>query len=142
MSAEAWRHSGTDVAPRSFAWQACLFQHLGLECYFLHLHRRQRKLGDILGLMWRRGLLRGRRVTFNTSGSSRLKMFRLKIQEGCSQVGDRIAFCSGDLSGPSVCTVLQWGLVRTFCLHVVRALLIWNLRLWCDLIDSWSFNVD
>ena len=30
MSAEAWRHSGTDVAPRSFAWQACHFQHLGL----------------------------------------------------------------------------------------------------------------
>ena len=37
--------------------------------YFLYLHRCQRKLGDILGLMWRRGLLRGRRVTFNTSGS-------------------------------------------------------------------------
>ena len=31
MSAEAWRHSGTDVAPRSFAWQACHFQHLGLD---------------------------------------------------------------------------------------------------------------
>ena len=29
MSAEAWRHSGTDVAPRSFAWQSCHFQHLG-----------------------------------------------------------------------------------------------------------------
>ena len=93
MSAEAWRHSGTDVAPRSFAWQACHFQHLGLDSrgrrgtfctsidvsgrarfawqawYFLHLHRRQRKLGDILGLMWRRGLWRGRRVAFNTSGS-------------------------------------------------------------------------
>ena len=37
--------------------------------YFLHLHRRQRKLGNILGLMWRRGLWRGRRVTFNASGS-------------------------------------------------------------------------
>ena len=74
MSAEAWRHSGTDVAPRSFAWQACHFQHLGLDLawqawYFLYLHRCQRKLGDILGLMWRRGLLRGRRDTFNTSGS-------------------------------------------------------------------------
>ena len=47
--------------PRArFAWQAW---------YFLHLRRRQRKLGDILGLMWRRGLWRGRRVTFNTSGS-------------------------------------------------------------------------
>ena len=78
MSAEAWRHSGTDVAPRSFAWQARHFQHLGLAgvvrfawqaWYFLHLHRCQRKLGDILGLMWRRGLLRGRRDTFNTSGS-------------------------------------------------------------------------
>ena len=31
MSAEAWRLSGTDVAPRSFAWQACRFQHLGLD---------------------------------------------------------------------------------------------------------------
>ena len=30
-SAEAWRHSGTDVAPRSLAWQACHFQHLGLD---------------------------------------------------------------------------------------------------------------
>ena len=47
--------------PRArFAWQAW---------YFLYLHRCQQKLGDILGLMWRRGLLRGRRVTFNTSGS-------------------------------------------------------------------------
>ena len=96
MSAEAWRHSGTDVAPRSLAWQACHFQHLGLDLrgrrgtfctsidvsgrarfawqawYFLHLHRRQRKLGDIVGLMWRRGLLRGRRVTFNISGSIRV----------------------------------------------------------------------
>ena len=98
MSAEAWRHSGTDVAPRSLAWQACHFQHLGRDLrgrrgtfctsiyvsgsltapqarfawqawYFLHLHRCQRKLGDILGLMWRRGLWRGRRVTFNTSGA-------------------------------------------------------------------------
>ena len=42
MSAEAWRHSGTDVAPRSFAWQAWHFQHLGLD-------------------------LRGRRGTFCTS---------------------------------------------------------------------------
>ena len=31
MSAEAWRDSGTDVAPRAFAWQACHFQHLGLD---------------------------------------------------------------------------------------------------------------
>ena len=46
--------------PARFAWQAW---------YFLYLHRCQRKLGDILGLMWRRGLLRGRRGTFNTSGS-------------------------------------------------------------------------
>ena len=47
--------------PRArFAWQAW---------YFLHLRRRQRKLGDIVGLMPSRGLLRGRRVTFNTSGS-------------------------------------------------------------------------
>ena len=37
--------------------------------HFLHLHRCQRKLGDILGLMWRRGLWRGRRDTFNTCGS-------------------------------------------------------------------------
>ena len=34
--------------------------------YFLYLHRCQRKLGDVLGLMWRCGLLRGRRGTFNT----------------------------------------------------------------------------
>ena len=120
MSAEAWRHSGTDVAPPSFAWQACHFQHLGHDSrgrrgtfctsidvsgslatfwdscgaavfcmagvslstprarfawqawYFLYLHTCQRKLGDILGLMWRRGLLRGRRVTFNTSTSIRV----------------------------------------------------------------------
>ena len=50
------------MAPRSFAWQAW---------HFLHLHRCQRKLGDILGLMWRRGLWRGRRDTFNTCGSLR-----------------------------------------------------------------------
>ena len=96
MSAEAWRRSGTDVAPRSFAWQAWYFLYLhrrqrklgdvlGLMAgvalstprarfawqawYFLYLRRCQRKLGDVLGLMWRRGLLRGRRDTFNTSGS-------------------------------------------------------------------------
>ena len=44
--------------PARFAWQAW---------YFLYLHRCQGKLGDVLGLMWRRGLLRGRRDTFNTS---------------------------------------------------------------------------
>ena len=67
------------MAPRSFAWQACHFQHLGLDsrgrrgtfCTSIDVsgrarHRCQRKLGDILGLMWRRGLWRGRRVTFKT----------------------------------------------------------------------------
>ena len=44
--------------PRArFAWQAWCF---------LDLHRCQQKLGDILGLMWRRSLLRGSHVTFNT----------------------------------------------------------------------------
>ena len=74
MSAEAWRHSGTDVAPRSFAWQACHFQHLGLDsrgrrdtfCTSIDVS------GSLAGLMWRRGLLRGRRVTFNISGSIRV----------------------------------------------------------------------
>ena len=48
-------------APQArFAWQAW---------YFLYHHRCQRKLGDEVGLMWRRGLLRGRRGTFGTSGS-------------------------------------------------------------------------
>ena len=70
IDVEAWRHSGTDVAPRSLAWQACHFQHLGLDLRGRRgTPRCQRKLGDILGLMWRRGLLRGRRVSFNTSGS-------------------------------------------------------------------------
>ena len=31
MSAEAWRRSRTDVAPRSFAWQAWHFRHLRLD---------------------------------------------------------------------------------------------------------------
>ena len=48
-------------APQArFAWQAW---------YFLCHHRCRRKLGDEVGLMWRRGLLRGRRGTFGTSGS-------------------------------------------------------------------------
>ena len=71
MSAEAWRRSRTDVAPRCFAWQAWHFRHLRLD-----LRGRRgtfcttiRKLGDEVGLMWRRGLLRGRRGTFGTSGS-------------------------------------------------------------------------
>ena len=70
MSAEAWRRSRTDVAPRSFAWQAC--------CFLYH-HRCQRKLGDEVGLMWRRGILRGRRGAFcatiiiDVSGSSAAK---------------------------------------------------------------------
>ena len=42
MSAEAWRRSRTDVAPRSFAWQAWHFRRLRLN-------------------------LRGRRGTFATS---------------------------------------------------------------------------
>ena len=58
MSAVAWRRSRTDQA--RFAWQAW---------YFLCHHRCQRKLGDEVGMMWRRGLLRGRRGTFGTSGS-------------------------------------------------------------------------
>ena len=48
------------VPQARFAWQAW---------YFLCHHRGQRKLGDEVGLMWRRGLLRGRRGTFGTSGS-------------------------------------------------------------------------
>ena len=32
--------------------------------------------------------------------ANHIKMFRLKIQEGYSQVGDRIAFWSGDSFGP------------------------------------------
>ena len=48
-------------APQArFAWQAW--------CFLYH-HRGQRKLGDEVGLMWRRGLLRGRHGTFGTSGS-------------------------------------------------------------------------
>ena len=48
-------------APQArFAWQAW--------CFLYH-HRCQRKLGDEVGLMWRRGLLRGRRGTFGASGS-------------------------------------------------------------------------
>ena len=43
-----------------FAWQAC---------YFRYLHRCLRKLGDELGRIWRRWILRGRRDTFSTSGS-------------------------------------------------------------------------
>ena len=73
MSAEAWRRSRTDVAPRSFAWQAWHFRHLRLDLRgrrgTFYRHRCQRKLGDEVGLMWRRGLLRGRRGTFGTSGS-------------------------------------------------------------------------
>ena len=57
MSAETWRRSRTDVAPRYFAWQAW--------CFLCHRNNRcQRKLGDEVGLMWRRGLLSGRRGTF------------------------------------------------------------------------------
>ena len=42
------------------AWQAW---------YFGYLHRCPRKLGDELGRIWRRWILRGRRDTFSTSGS-------------------------------------------------------------------------
>ena len=46
-------------APQArFAWQAW---------YFRHLHRCPRKLGDELGWIWRRWILRGRRDTFSTS---------------------------------------------------------------------------
>ena len=103
------------MAPRSFAWQVCHFQHLGLDSrgrrgtfctsidvsgrarfawqawYFLHLHRRPRKLGDILGLMWRRGLWRGRRVTFNTSGSICVVGVVLSVPHRCQRkLGDML----------------------------------------------------
>ena len=45
-------------APQArFAWQAW---------YFRYLHRCPRKLGDELGRIWRRWILRGRRDTFST----------------------------------------------------------------------------
>ena len=48
-------------APQArFAWQAW---------YFRYLHRCPRKLGDELGRIWRRWILRGRPGTFSTSGS-------------------------------------------------------------------------
>ena len=51
-------------APQArFAWQAW---------YFRYLHRCPRKLGDELGRIWRRWILRGRRDTFSTSGSMRV----------------------------------------------------------------------
>ena len=55
MSAEAWRRSRTDVAPRSFAWQAWHFRHLRLDLrgrrgtFATYFHRCPRKLGDELG---------------------------------------------------------------------------------------------
>ena len=63
------------MAPRSFAWQAWHFRYLRLDLrgrrgtFCATMHRCQRKLGDEVGLMWRRGLLRGRRGAFGTSGS-------------------------------------------------------------------------
>ena len=61
------------MAPRSFAWQAWHFRHLRLDlrgrrgafCTTIEVSGS----GDEVGLMWRRGLLRGRRGTFGTSGS-------------------------------------------------------------------------
>ena len=54
-------------APQArFAWQAW---------YFRYLHRRPRKLGDELGRIWRRPMLRGRRGTFSTSGTRWLWMW-------------------------------------------------------------------
>ena len=51
-------------APQArFAWQAW---------YFRYLHRCPRKLGDELGRIWRRWIVRGRRGTFSTSGSMRV----------------------------------------------------------------------
>ena len=48
-------------APQArLAWQAW---------YFRYLHRCPRKLGDELGRIWRRWILRGRRDAFSTSGS-------------------------------------------------------------------------
>ena len=47
-----------------FVWQAW---------YFHYLHRRPRKLGDELGRIWRRPMLRGRRGTLRTSASKFLQ---------------------------------------------------------------------
>ena len=68
MSAEPWRRTRTAVAPRLSAWQAWHFGHFRLDLcgrwqvwYFRDLCRCPRNLGDELGLLWRRGFLRGRR---------------------------------------------------------------------------------
>ena len=61
MSAEAWRRIGSLSGSQArFVWQVW---------YFRYLHRCPRKLGDELGRIWRRWILRGRRDTFSTSGS-------------------------------------------------------------------------
>ena len=79
---EAWRRSRTDVAPRSFAWQAWSFL-----CH----HRCQRKLGDEIGLMWRRGLLRGRRGAFGASGSFCVAGVVLSVPHSCQRkLGDEV----------------------------------------------------
>ena len=71
MSAEAWRRSRTDVAPRSFAWQAWHFRHLRRD---LEAWRRSRTDVAPRSFAWQawhfrhlRVDLRGRRGTFCTT---------------------------------------------------------------------------
>ena len=91
MSAEAWRRIGSDLAPLELAWQACYFRapqarFVWQVWYFRYLHRCPRTLGDELGRTQHlrlasidvrgrlatncRWILRGRRDTFSTSGST------------------------------------------------------------------------
>ena len=74
IPAEAWRRIGSDLAPPDVAWQAWHFAPLSFDLCgrrgtFRYLHRRPRKLGDELGRIWRRPMLRGRRGTLRTSAS-------------------------------------------------------------------------
>ena len=62
------------------AWQAS----------YRNLHRCPRKLGDELGRIWRRYILRGRRDTFSTSGSMRLAGVVLSVP-GSGAAGSCVA---------------------------------------------------
>ena len=74
MSAEPWRRTRTDWAPRLSAWQAWYFWQRWLDLCGMRgtvgtFVDDLRNLGDELGLIGRRGFLRGRRGTFGNAGS-------------------------------------------------------------------------
>ena len=112
-------------APQArFAWQAW---------HFLYHHRGQRKLGDEVGLMWRRGLLRGRRGAFGTSLSICVAGVVLSVQ---------FFDISTSKSGPELTCFVHFHLKMCFSPQRRAIFQHLNFKKWSDNVVFCTFSLD